>query len=625
MRRSILRRARVVPAAMVVSVVLALVVGPALPAGASVTWVTTEVGTTLGVGGYAGLDQISCVSTTFCVGAGTYRDVASTYQIFASMWNGATWSDQELAATLNLGGAGDVNGVSCGSPTLCVVTGYYKDASSVYHPYAALWNGTSWSAQEIAGSLNANGSGDAYHASCVGTSFCAVVGEFDNPTTGEHAYVTTWNGVTWSAHALTTTTGTSYANSLSCASATYCLAGGQYTDASSQQHAYVSVWNGVGWNDQEVAASLNVGGSAAVQSLECLSATFCDAGGYYSDGSNHQQAFIGLWNGAAWSYSEVGAALNVGHDAKVSSVSCLSSSMCVGAGTYTDSHSKQQGFATVLQGSGWNDQPLVTSLNAGGAVDIYGATCLNADECMVVGQYSDAATHYQAFQSVWNGQGWTDQEELGALNAGGDASILSLSCLSPGFCAEAQYYTDASNHGHTLAALTMTDQSPLIVTPSSTTGFAGHTWTMAVSGGTGSGSVSLTVAGLGCSLVGTTLSANQATTCSVTATKAASGIFNAATSAPATVDVLHIHQSRLSITNRQRHVLVGARVVVKVKGGSGPGVVSFHVRGRGCTMKGDRLRDRLATRCVVVARKASSPVYYAKNSLGVTFVFSAKK
>lgn len=39
-------------------------------------------------------------------------------------------------------------------------------------------------------------------------------------------------------------------------------------------------------------AALNQGGSASVNSVSCGSAGNCSAGGFYTDGSGHQQAFV---------------------------------------------------------------------------------------------------------------------------------------------------------------------------------------------------------------------------------------------------------------------------------------------------------------------------------------------
>src|SRR5262245_50856686 len=40
------------------------------------------------------------------------------------------------------------------------------------------------------------------------------------------------------------------------------------------------------------SATLNTGGSAAINSVSCASAGNCSAGGFYKDSSGHQQAFV---------------------------------------------------------------------------------------------------------------------------------------------------------------------------------------------------------------------------------------------------------------------------------------------------------------------------------------------
>ena len=82
-------------------------------------------------------------------------------------------------------------------------------------------------------------------------------------------------------------------NSVSCASAGNCSAGGSYTSSSRRAPAFVvNETNGTWGPVQEVAAALNAGGSAAIESVSCASAGHCSAGGYLSDSSGRLQAFV---------------------------------------------------------------------------------------------------------------------------------------------------------------------------------------------------------------------------------------------------------------------------------------------------------------------------------------------
>src|SRR5215471_15942797 len=47
-------------------------------------------------------------------------------------------------------------------------------------------------------------------------------------------------------------------------------------------------------------AALNKGGQAVVNALSCASAGNCAAGGYYTDGSGHRQAFVASQASGTW-------------------------------------------------------------------------------------------------------------------------------------------------------------------------------------------------------------------------------------------------------------------------------------------------------------------------------------
>ena len=90
------------------------------------------------------------------------------------------------------------------------------------------------------------------------------------------------------------TVGLAYTSAMSCASAGNCSAGGHYTASSSGQVFVVSQVNGRWGTAKEVpgTATLNTGGGADVYWLSCATAGNCSAGGYYTDSSGHQQAFV---------------------------------------------------------------------------------------------------------------------------------------------------------------------------------------------------------------------------------------------------------------------------------------------------------------------------------------------
>jgi hypothetical protein len=94
-------------------------------------------------------------------------------------------------------------------------------------------------------------------------------------------------------------------------------------------------------------AALNVGGNADVESVSCGQARYCAAGGTYRDGSGHQQAFVVSDINGAWGTAiEVpgSAALNTGGSAQVTSVSCASARYCAAGGYYMTSSGDDEAF-----------------------------------------------------------------------------------------------------------------------------------------------------------------------------------------------------------------------------------------------------------------------------------------
>src|SRR5215470_10238927 len=104
--------------------------------------------------------------------------------------------------------------------------------------------------------------------------------------------------------------GSARVESVSCPSAGNCAASGSYNaipagSGSDRQAFVVSERNGTWGTARQVPGSgaLNAGGVASAESVSCASAGKCAAGGFYTDGFGHQQAFVvseinGTWRTA---------------------------------------------------------------------------------------------------------------------------------------------------------------------------------------------------------------------------------------------------------------------------------------------------------------------------------------
>ena len=246
-------------------------------------------------------------------------------------------------------------------------------------------------------------------------------------------------------------------DSVSCGSAGNCGAGGFYTDRSAHLQAFVVNQKRGSWRraiEVPGLGILNAGGSASVASVSCASAGKCAAGGSYRDGSGHQQAFVASEKHGTWgTASEVpgSASLNKGGIAQVTSVSCASAGNCAAGGFYEDNSPHAQAFVVSEINGMWRmaiEVPGSAALNIGGA-GVNSVSCASAGNCRAGGFYTDSSGQEQALVvNETNGTWGTAIEVPGSatLNAGGSASVTSVSCASAGNCAAGgSYHIDSSS------------------------------------------------------------------------------------------------------------------------------------------------------------------------------------
>jgi hypothetical protein len=254
------------------------------------------------------------------------------------------------------------------------------------------------------------------------------------------------------------TLGNAGVTSLSCWSVNNCAAGGYYANSWGQLAFVVAERNGRLGKAEQVPglAALNAGGNATVTSLSCAPGGYCVAGGSYTDAAGHSQGFVvtevnGRWRNAAVVPGL--AALNTGGSAAVNSVSCPAAGKCAAAGSYTGA-SGGQGFV-VSQASGvWGtatEVPGLAGLNAGGNASVGSLSCGSAGNCAAGGSYTDTSGGQQAFVVSEAHGVWATAEEVpgtAALNGGMHAQVYSVSCARDGYCAAGGYYRPSTGETH---------------------------------------------------------------------------------------------------------------------------------------------------------------------------------
>jgi len=162
----------------------------------------------------------------------------------------------------------------------------------------------------------------------------------------------------------------------------------------------------------------------------------------------------GFW-GRAITVPGLGA-LNTGRQAQVLSVSCPSPGNCAAGGSYRN-HGIQ-GFVAVKKKGRWAraiEVPGLGALNKGGNAEVLSVSCTSPGHCTAGGYYGN---HSKNPYDVTSGRGFVVSEQngrwgkavqvpgLAALNKGGNAEVSSVSCSPRGGCAAVGFYRDGAGH-----------------------------------------------------------------------------------------------------------------------------------------------------------------------------------
>jgi hypothetical protein len=375
--------------------------------------------------GYAQITSVSCASAGNCSAGGSYQNTPITTQAFVVSQKHGTWGKAEEVpglAALNTGGSAEVRSVSCASAGNCSAGGEY-------------FNGTlsSGAGQGFVVSQRHGVWGKALEVPGLGA--LNVGGQ-------EGGFAQVW--------------------SVSCASAGNCSVGGRYTDSMGNERAFVASQTRGIWGKAKKLGTQGAFKYSFIYSLSCGSAGNCSAGGLYPTSPDHTQAFVASQKHGTWGRAQQvpgSAALNAGHFAQITSVSCTSAGNCSAGGFYsgrsgdcsaTGLAASCQAFVVSQRRGTWGQAqkvPGAAALNAGGNAQITSVSCASAGNCSAGGFYTGRSGHIQAFVVSQKRGTWGRAQQIpgtAALNAGGNAQITSVSCASANRCSAVGFYTDRS-------------------------------------------------------------------------------------------------------------------------------------------------------------------------------------
>lgn len=352
----------------------------------------------------AGLTGVSCALRAHCeaVGAGNV----------AAALTGNKWSAQ--SAPYPAGSAfASLTAVSCASARTCEAAGDYQIQVTANDPkaLAEAWDGSSWAVQHAAAPAGATDN-SLSGVSCASASFCAAVGTHANSTGGEDNLAELWTGTSWQITPtpdIASTNGVAYnvLNSVSCVSASFCQAVGTGPDGPA-----AALWNGTAWTVQTIP-----GPDIEPQAVSCATTDFCLSANGYGD--------LDSWNGSAWS-----ADSNVTGFTYVSAIDCLSATFCevVGEGPAGEN-------AAAWNGTSWTAQatpgPASNSFNS--------VSCTAPDACEAAGQQLGSGSQTAPLAEAWDGSAWTVQSVPAPASPEG-STFTAVSCTSATSCTAVGQY-----------------------------------------------------------------------------------------------------------------------------------------------------------------------------------------
>jgi hypothetical protein len=199
--------------------------------------------------------------------------------------------------------------------------------------------------------------------------------------------------------------------------------------------------------------SLNTGGRATVNGLDCSSRGNCSAGGYYTRTPAEPQAFVVSESGGRWRLARtirVRTASGFSISSQINAISCNSAGNCSAGGGYLGQSSNTLAFVVNEVNGSWQTPVEVRGVSISGSGQvafISSLSCRAAGQCSAGGTFTKRSGGTSAFVVNEIGGKWQRAIQvpgLSSLNVFNFATVNSISCGAPGNCSAGGFY-DGSN------------------------------------------------------------------------------------------------------------------------------------------------------------------------------------
>jgi IPT/TIG domain len=406
--------------------------------------------------------DLSCLSSSYCVGVGQYTDTGDDSESVFETYSGGTWSAVEAPAPST---DAKFESVSCWEVGSCVAVGDYKNGEFSTLPVIDVLSGGTWTSIDVPLPSDALPTGEEVldslsSVSCQSDGSCVAVGSYKN-STGFIGLIETFAGGLWTASAAPAPSDADAdadagLSQVSCPSAESCVAVGTYDNSSGDNVGQLLVDSGGTWTPESAPLPANASGgtSADVESVSCAGAT-CEAGGDYEDSGGQEHGLLEHLSGGSWTPTETPEPADAGsgsdQNAGVDAIACSAGDSCVAVGSYENSGGDTVGMIESVQGGTptVTRTPLPSDADPSNTSDLSAVSCSASDTCVTVGEYlptggTEAALIDTEAAGSWGAQAAPLPADT-LTGASADSALLALSCSPDGSCAAGGDYLDGSS------------------------------------------------------------------------------------------------------------------------------------------------------------------------------------
>lgn len=299
----------------------------------------------------------------------------------------------ESPATVRQAEESSLNTVSCAG-SFCLAVGYASPPGSKLSPLAAATTGGRW--HRVAAPKPP---GDLLGVSCVTAQFCMAIGVGARRSVGTAAI---WNGTSWRA----VTVPDRPVRGVSCPTTRFCAGSPVQRGAQLQWQ----LWRPrTGWRTETLPSPPNLRRPGPIS---CVSASDCWTTTTWYGADERYHVTAAHWDGSAWTTQRLRTHF-------IGDLSCESGDFCIAVGSRA---------SEVWDGTSWTAVPYEN----GDDLNSPRVSCVNADDCTVLGGDGATGDPVDAMSQHWDGNQWGQQQVYPPDGAADALNANSLACNTSG-------------------------------------------------------------------------------------------------------------------------------------------------------------------------------------------------